>query len=66
MPATCGQCRHTVPAGEKLVWCYGGPPTVVEVTHGPDEGQISVKSQRPLLEAGARVCAVFKQKPGGA
>lgn len=60
-PKTCGDCRHTEVAGEKLVWCYGAPPTVISVVP-KENGQRTINSQQPLLHADDRACAVFKVK----
>ncbi len=61
-PKTCGICKHTMPAGSDLVWCYGAPPTVTGVTAMAD-GKESVTSRRPLLPVTTQPCSMFVQRP---
>lgn len=63
MAKTCGQCKLTKLTNDpKIVWCYGGPPTVLSFTQTP-EGHMNVNSQRPLLPVTELACGTFVQKP---
>jgi hypothetical protein len=62
MPKTCGQCIHTETAGDKVIWCYGAPPTVIGAKPAQN-GAVEVSVQAPLLPVDRRACAVFRQKP---
>jgi hypothetical protein len=60
-PKTCGQCAHTEKGGEKVVWCFGAPPTVLSASPA-ENGGMQVQVQSPLLPIDRRACAVFKAK----
>lgn len=60
-PRTCGQCRLTQSGGDNAVWCFGVPPQILNLTE-TENGNVSMKTQGPLIPRERPACSLFKRK----